>query len=722
MNIRSFSGRSAENVRYWIRHVDAMSILNRYTDEEKVAVACSSLMGSAAAWLNCQPHELWSWRDFEAEVLQEFFPDFRETVQALFHLRQEPSEDIWSYYERFGEHVALCEQVDPAQKQLPHALSVKVFIEGLADPLVQRKVKARRPHDLRAAADEAQYFVRQQWSEADIADRGGQAFHPFGYQQDLYPRKVPQSRQLHRPATPPQSPRHRNHPRRVSYPQSASSSMRRHPATIWQRYAEIEATFAAINDNHCDPRVRSLRHDLAELQADLADGMPRAPYGDPADDDQYLPDIHVSSHDQCWPEDYCQEVTYEAAVEGGLHDVYAEKFHHDANLKLQRNLPYPQHSGLVDEGLSCDDAVASQHDQSEDEDAICDDPEKWLVICEDVDCDCEHDMPASHFDEREDGDAIGDPPEDCLEGSEDCEGIGVNGQLSCHQAVDADNMHDAPELSAHAIHTELEDAAEASLVCEIVEAPAMSAGDVPITIIKEQPSDTYDASSCEYSDHLDQPYMEYTQPCGAPVVPLQCTLKGPMQLSSALDDHRTQEAAEDLPKLGVLPVKGDTVRPDPDPDPPDLSFTPDTSPLLVMSTMPGDSVPSPTLKEHPVSFTFDIQTAKHGCTFIKQGPNGGEGDLTFAGQKPWEKYRESFSCHTSDFIVAHASALIAAVMPALDISADVWSFLFMVAFLMNTMLALLLSMRSEIIYLQLVWDPGTYDCLYAPCYTCIWLI
>ena len=496
--------------------------------------------------------------------------------------------------------------------------------------------------------------------------------------------------------------------------------MRQHPATIWQKYAEIEATFAAINGNYCDPRVRSLRHDLAELQADLAEGMPQAPDGDPADDDQYLPDLHVSSHDQCWHEDNCHELAYEAAEKGGLHDVYTEKVHHDADLKLQRNLPYPQHSGLIDEGPSGDDAVASQHDQSEDEDAIYVDPEKWLVVCEDDDCNCEHDMPASQYDEPEDGDAICDPPEDCLEGSEDGECIRFHGQLSCHQAVDAVYMHDSPEASEQSVHMELQDVAEGSLVCEIVEPSAMCAGNVPITIIKGEPSD--DASSCNYSVHLDGPFIECIQPCSAPVVPLQRTLKGPMQLSSALDDHRTQKAAEDLPEMEVLPVKGDSIRPDP--DPPDLSFTPNDSPLQVMDTMPGDSLPVQALKEHPwpVSFASDIQTTKHGCTFIKQGPNGGEADLTFAGQKPWEKYHESFSCHTSDFIVAYASALIAAVMPALDISAHVWSFLFVVASLMNTMLALLLSMRSEIIYLQLVWDPGTYDCLYAPCCTCIWLI
>lgn len=57
-------------------------------------------------------------------------------------------------------------------------------------------------------------------------------------------------------------------------------------------------------------------------------------------------------------------------------------------------------------------------------------------------------MPASQFDEPDDGNAICGPPSDCLGGGGDYDCINFDGQLSCHQVMDAESMHNAPELSS----------------------------------------------------------------------------------------------------------------------------------------------------------------------------------------------------------------------------------------------------------------------------------
>ena len=236
------------------------SILKKHTEQEKVLVACSCLIGPAAVWLSSQPYELWSWPEFAAAMLQEFTPDHQESLQILSHMRQQPFEDITAYHEHFSDHLAL---FDPAAIPVPQGWCVKLFVNGLADPMVRLKAKSQRAGSLQDAISDAQYFAHMQRSGASIQART--PFEPNDYQ-----------RQQHRPhgpakfrLVPDHATQHHAKTSRCAYRPQQPPSIR-YPASIRQNVSKVKACFAALDYCGDDRVLESLFKDIAEMEAQTA--------------------------------------------------------------------------------------------------------------------------------------------------------------------------------------------------------------------------------------------------------------------------------------------------------------------------------------------------------------------------------------------------------------------------------------------------------------------
>lgn len=156
--LEPFSGKPSENVKHWLRTVELVAVARSLTEVQKVCLACSQLLGSAASWLDAQPQDiLQTWSVFSSAMRKNFFDEVDADclVDALLSATQHQQERALDYLQRIQYLAkALAEQGEP----VPDGLLLKVFVNGLPPPIKQ-KVKETRPTSLEGAASDADYYA-----------------------------------------------------------------------------------------------------------------------------------------------------------------------------------------------------------------------------------------------------------------------------------------------------------------------------------------------------------------------------------------------------------------------------------------------------------------------------------------------------------------------------------------------------------------------------------
>ena len=149
--MRNFTG-SSEDVHHWVRHLEMEAASAHFDDQQLLYKACSNLTGAAASWLDTIVLSTWS--DFKVSLINRFGEQPEVIVNKLYSCRQDRSEDVASFADRFQQLTA---KLTLSQNSMPNCLILRLFIDGLQSD-IRTQVIVKHPLTIEQAIQDARYL------------------------------------------------------------------------------------------------------------------------------------------------------------------------------------------------------------------------------------------------------------------------------------------------------------------------------------------------------------------------------------------------------------------------------------------------------------------------------------------------------------------------------------------------------------------------------------
>ena len=150
--VKPFSGESAKNLRSWLRDMARIGLTLHNDDEKLKVLAVQTLKGSASDFVSriLRANPGTSWDHLRTQIVNRFsdLSDSQYALVTLRRLRQNPSESVQSYSEKLLELAEEAFNTLDLSNQYIQRQLIDIFIQGVRDDRVARKVIARQPATL----------------------------------------------------------------------------------------------------------------------------------------------------------------------------------------------------------------------------------------------------------------------------------------------------------------------------------------------------------------------------------------------------------------------------------------------------------------------------------------------------------------------------------------------------------------------------------------------
>ena len=154
--VRTFSGEGHKNFRSWIKDMKRVRVTMGADEERTHLVALSTLRGQASEFLTreIQEEPNLAWDEINAKMTARFsdLADTQYALQALKRIKQKEGEKIQAFQEQMLE---LAEEAFPPNEighQIIQQQLVDIFIDGVRDNHVAKRLIRNSPATLQAAA------------------------------------------------------------------------------------------------------------------------------------------------------------------------------------------------------------------------------------------------------------------------------------------------------------------------------------------------------------------------------------------------------------------------------------------------------------------------------------------------------------------------------------------------------------------------------------------